>query len=141
MKVGDQLTVSWRGRPVWIVKRSPEALASLDGVTTLLRDPNSDVAQQPIYARNQHRSIKPEILVLVGVCTHLGCAPTYRPDKGGVDEKWPGGFFCSCHGSRFDMAGRVYKGVPAPINLEVPPHAFINDNELIIGTDNPSEVA
>ena len=140
MKPGDQLTVNWRGRPVWIIKRTPEALNSLSIVEDDLRDPYSDIEQQPDYARNQHRSIRPDILVLVGVCTHLGCAPTYRPDVGGIDQDWQGGFFCSCHGSRFDLAGRVYKGVPAPINMEVPPYAFLSDDELIIGTDDTSEV-
>ena len=135
MKPGDQLTIEWRGRPVWIIRRTQEALASLSQVEDRLRDPDSKVQQQPEYARNEGRSIKPEYLVLVGVCTHLGCSPTYRPDAGGVDEDWPGGFFCSCHGSKFDMAGRVFKGVPAPINLEVPRYAFLDDKTIIIGTE------
>lgn len=137
MKPGDQRTVEWRGRPVWIVRRTEEALKSLKEVQQL-RDPQSTVPQQPSYARNEYRSIKPEFLVLVGICTHLGCSPTYRPDKGGIDAHWPGGFFCSCHGSKFDMAGRVYKGVPAPINLEVPPYTFISENEILIGADEKS---
>lgn len=132
---GDQLTVEWRGRPVWIIRRTPEAIRGLTKVESLLRDPDSKIEQQPPYARNQYRSIKPDLLVLVGICTHLGCSPTYRPDVGSVEAKWPGGFFCSCHGSKFDLAGRVYKGVPAPINLEVPPYTFLSDNEIMIGVD------
>lgn len=135
LKPGEQLTVEWRGKPVWIIRRTPESLAGLKKHENELRDPKSNVGQQPEYARNQHRSIKPEYLVLVGICTHLGCAPTYRPDKGGISTDWDGGFYCSCHGSKFDFAGRVFKGVPAPINLEVPRYAFVNDNEILIGVD------
>ena len=143
MKPGDQVTVEWRGRPVWIIKRTQEALAGLAKLAPELRDPDSTVAQQPKYARNLYRSIKPEYLVLVGICTHLGCSPTYRPDRGGVSPDWPGGFFCSCHGSKFDLAGRVFKGVPAPINLEVPVYAFLNDKEILIGVspDQAKELA
>jgi len=139
LKPGEQLTVEWRGKPVWVVRRTPESLAALKKNISQLRDPESTVNQQPEYARNQFRSIKPEYLVLVGICTHLGCAPTYRPDKGGIDKTWEGGFYCSCHGSKFDFAGRVFKGVPAPINLEVPRYAFINDNEILIGVDEPPQ--
>lgn len=139
LKPGDQLTVMWRGRPIWIVHRTPEALASLARDENLLRDPSSKEDQQPSYARNQYRSIKPEILVLVGVCTHLGCIPTYRPDIASLEPSWPGGFFCSCHGSKFDLAGRVFKGVPAPINLEVPSYSYIDDNTLLIGVDYPQK--
>lgn len=137
LKPGDQLTVSWRGKPIWIIRRTPEALKSLAMDEDLLRDPQSDEDQQPAYARNRYRSIKPEYLVVVGVCTHLGCIPTYRPDPKSVSPDWPGGFLCTCHGSKFDMSGRVFKGVPAPINLEVPNYAFINDQEILIGVDNP----
>ncbi|MGB6976125.1 MAG: ubiquinol-cytochrome c reductase iron-sulfur subunit [Gammaproteobacteria bacterium] len=133
MKPGDQKTVLWQGRPVWVVRRTPQELASLSQDTALLRDPNSNTDQQPPYARNLYRSIKPEYLVLVGVCTHLGCIPTYRPEPNSVQPDWPGGFFCTCHGSKFDMAGRVFKGVPAPINLLVPPYKFINDQEILVG--------
>jgi len=139
LKPGEQLTIMWRGRPIWIIHRTPEALASLKKDLTLLRDPNSQVDQQPPYAKNLYRSIKPEILVLVGVCTHLGCIPTYRPDEGSVSPQWPGGFLCSCHGSKFDLAGRVFKGVPAPINLEVPSYTYINDTTLLIGVDYPKK--
>lgn len=139
MKPGDQLTVKWRGRPVWVIRRTQEAIDGLGKIENLLRDPGSKVQQQPIYAQNTYRSRKPEYLVLVGVCTHLGCSPTYRPDVGGVEAGWPGGFFCSCHGSKFDLAGRVYKSVPAPINMEVPPYVFLSDNELLIGADHKPE--
>jgi ubiquinol-cytochrome c reductase iron-sulfur subunit len=140
MKPGDQLTVIWRGKPIWIIKRDANMLATLAPLDAELRDPDSRIDQQPDYARNEYRSRRKDILVLVGVCTHLGCAPTYRPDPKGVAPDWPGGFFCSCHGSKFDFAGRVYKGVPAPINLEVPPYAFKDKDTLIIGVDSPSEV-
>jgi ubiquinol-cytochrome c reductase iron-sulfur subunit len=133
MKPGEQKTVVWQGRPVWIVHRTPEELASLNQDTALLRDPDSHTDQQPAYARNLYRSIKPEYLVLVGVCTHLGCIPTYRPEPNSVELGWPGGFFCTCHGSKFDLAGRVFKSVPAPINLQVPPYKFINDQEILVG--------
>lgn len=135
MKVGDQLTVVWRGRPIWIVRRDPAMIDDLSQLTELLRDPNSKIDQQPGYAQNAYRSRRPEFLVLVGICTHLGCSPTYRPEPKAIDPEWPGGFFCSCHGSKFDLAGRVYKGVPAPINLEVPPYVFLNDNEILIGVN------
>jgi len=140
MKPGDQLTVLWRGFPVWIVYRTTQMLEELKKITNELRDPDSKIEQQPEYAQNLYRSIKPEILVLVGVCTHLGCTPTYRPEPHAIDRSWPGGFFCTCHGSKFDMSGRVFKGVPAPINLEVPPYVFLNEEEILIGTsDAPKE--
>lgn len=136
---GAMITVEWRGKPVYIVRRTQEALAGLDKTDDLVRDPNSEVLQQqPEYARNKNRSIKPEILVLLGLCTHLGCAPMFRPDVGAEDlggDDWQGGFFCPCHGSKFDLAGRVFKGVPAPINLEVPPHAYDGDDWITIGVD------
>lgn len=135
MKPGEQKTVEWRGRPVWIIRRTQEMLNSLFQIEDELRDPNSDVKQQPNYARNRYRSIKPEYLVLIGVCTHLGCAPTYRPEHGAINNTWPGGFFCSCHGSKFDLAGRVFKRVPAPINLEVPPYTFLSDDVILIGSN------
>lgn len=139
---GQQLTVEWRGKPVWIVKRTEETLGRLTASTDKLSDPDSLVDQQPEYARNTDRSIKPEIFVVIGICTHLGCSPTYRPELAPVDlgSEWEGGFFCPCHGSRFDMAGRVEKGVPAPTNLEVPPYKFVDDNLIVIG-ENPGAVA
>jgi ubiquinol-cytochrome c reductase iron-sulfur subunit len=138
LEPGQQMTVEWRGKPVWIVRRTKETLEALASLNSELRDPESDVAdQQPPYAKNLYRSIKPEYLVIVGLCTHLGCSPTYRPEVAPPDlgEQWKGGFFCPCHGSRFDMAGRVFKGVPAPTNLVVPPYRYITDVQLVIGID------
>jgi ubiquinol-cytochrome c reductase iron-sulfur subunit len=136
---GMMITVEWRGKPVWIVRRTPEMLASLKKADAEVSDPDSKVKQQPDYAKNEARSIKPEYLVLVGICTHLGCSPSQKLAAGaaeGMSDSWPGGFFCPCHGSKFDLAGRVFKGVPAPINLEVPPYAFLSDTRLIIGSDS-----
>lgn len=137
LEEGEMLTVEWRGKPIYVVKRTPELLKSLDGVESKLKDPSSSQPQQPEYAANQYRSIKPEVLVLVGVCTHLGCAPLYRPEVAPADlgDDWPGGFFCPCHGSKFDLAGRVYSGVPAQLNLAVPPYRFQTDSLLVIGED------
>ena len=134
---GMKLTAEWRRKPVWVVSRTPEALKDLKSVESKLRDPASDKDQQPEYAKNQGRSRKPELLVLIGICTHLGCAPTYfEPGKPPVEgEDWKGGFFCPCHGSKFDLAGRVFQAVPAPLNLEVPPHYFVDDNTIVIGLD------
>lgn len=132
---GQLLTVEWRGKPVWIVRRTEQALSSLASVTSQLADPDSIEDQQPEYAKNQSRAIKDEYLVVIGICTHLGCSPTYRPDIAASDlgSDWEGGFFCPCHGSKFDYAGRVYSGVPAPTNLEVPPYMYLDDNRIIIG--------
>jgi ubiquinol-cytochrome c reductase iron-sulfur subunit len=138
LEPGQLLTVQWRGKPVWVVYRTPEAVQAMPTLNGQLRDPDSKVVdQQPSYATNPTRSIRPEIGVIVGICTHLGCSPTYRPEMAPADlgSEWKGGFFCPCHGSRFDLAGRVFQGVPAPINLEVPPHAFLSDSRLIIGVD------
>lgn len=136
---GQIVTVEWRGKPVYVVRRSPEALDGLTTVEGELRDPASEKSVQPEYAKNPTRSIKEDIVVLLGICTHLGCAPEYQPEVGAVDigsVEWQGGFFCKCHGSKFDLAGRVFKGVPAPINLEVPPHKYLNDGAvLFIGDD------
>ncbi|MBI1285004.1 MAG: ubiquinol-cytochrome c reductase iron-sulfur subunit [Thiobacillus sp.] len=134
---GMLLTVEWRGKPVWIVNRTQEMLAQLPKNDPLLADPNSDMPQQPAYAKNGTRSLKPEFLVAVGICTHLGCSPTYRRDVGAADlgADWPGGFFCPCHGSKFDLAARVFKGVPAPTNLVIPPYQFLGDTKLLIGVD------
>lgn len=135
---GMMITVEWRGKPVWIVHRTPEMLASLPKIDTELADPQSDAPMQPSYAKNEARSIKPDYLVLVGICTHLGCSPSQKlaaGDASGLGSDWPGGFFCPCHGSKFDLAGRVFKGVPAPNNLEVPPYAFLSDTRLIVGSD------
>ena len=136
MEPGQQVTVEWRGRPVWIIRRTTEMLKRLNDTTEQLRDPDSLVEQQPDYAQNKFRAIKPEYLVLIGICTHLGCSPKYKPFEKELGPDWPGGFYCPCHGSMFDLAGRVYKSVPAPINLEVPPHRYISEHEIIIGEDD-----
>jgi len=135
LQPGELMIAEWRGKPVWILRRTKEMLDRLAHDTANLRDPDSLVEQQPPYAHNYYRSIKPEYLVLIGICTHLGCSPTYRPDLGGLGPNWHGGFYCPCHGSLFDLAGRVMKGVPAPINLEVPPYEFLNDKTIVIGAD------
>lgn len=135
---GQMITEEWRGKPVYIVRRTPAALESLNTIEPMLRDPKSDAPQQPAYAKNKSRAIKDEFAILLGVCTHLGCAPLFRPDVGAADlggEKWLGGFFCPCHGSKYDLAGRVYTGVPAPLNLEVPKHMYESENIVIIGED------
>ena len=135
---GGQLIEVWRKRPVWIIRRSKETLAALAGEDSRLKDPtNKDLEQQPKYANNAYRSIKPDLLVLVGVCTHLGCSPKYHPElqPESWDSQWKGGFFCPCHNSKFDMAGRVYNGSPAPTNLVVPPYRFVDDGTIIIGED------
>jgi len=139
---GQLLTVEWRGKPVWIVNRTEEALEALAADTARLSDPDSEIEQQPAYAQNAARSIKPEYLVVVGVCTHLGCSPTYRPEIAPADlgGDWDGGFFCPCHGSKFDLAGRVYAGVPAPTNLEIPPYRYVDDGTIVVGED-PEEGA
>lgn len=142
---GQLLTVEWRGKPVFIVRRTPEMLARLRQNTALLVDPDSRVeSQQPPYARNLYRSIRPEFLVLIGLCTHLGCVPAQHfepgPAAGLAVADWPGGWFCHCHGSKFDLAGRVSKRVPAPTNLVVPPYAFLSDTRLTIGV-NPDDVS
>ncbi len=135
MDWGQKLDLIWRKQPIWVIRRTPEMVATLEAEADYLRDPRSDQSQQPEFARNVHRSLNPEFLVLVGVCTHLGCNPTYRPDAAPEDlgAEWPGGFFCACHGSRFDLAGRVYDNVPANANLPVPPYRFVSDTRIMIG--------
>jgi ubiquinol-cytochrome c reductase iron-sulfur subunit len=136
--VGGMKTVEWRGKPVWIVHRSAAMLAALDKPAADLVDPNSTRDQQPAYARNTTRSLQPEIFVAVGICTHLGCSPTSvaaGSANPSLPADWPGGYFCPCHGSTFDGAGRVYKNKPAPTNLEVPPHRYLSDTRLLIGED------
>jgi ubiquinol-cytochrome c reductase iron-sulfur subunit len=138
VEAGQLLRVIWRGKPVWVVNRTQEMLATLPQNNAQLRDPASEVtSQQPSYAQNEYRSRKPEYLVLVGICTHLGCSPTYRPELAPADlgAEWRGGWYCPCHGSRFDLAGRVYKNVPAATNLEVPPYYFKQDQLLVVGED------
>jgi ubiquinol-cytochrome c reductase iron-sulfur subunit len=138
IEVGAMITSEWRGQPVWIINRSQAMLEGLKKNDSDLSDPNLDViSQQPNYCKNATRSLKPNLIVLVGICTHLGCSPTAKlQTQGDMGENWNGGFFCPCHGSKFDLAGRVYKGSPAPINLVVPPHKYINENTLLLGEDN-----
>jgi len=140
MQPGQQLKILWRGRPIFIVRRTPAELAMLQKPqdTGLLRDPNSSALQQPDYAKNWHRSINPEYLVLVGICTHLGCIPEFEPSLGGwLGANWPGGYFCPCHGSKYDLAGRVFSGVPAPYNLPVPPYHFTSKTAIRVGENPP----
>ncbi len=134
---GSIMTAEWRGKPVWIINRTPAQTAELSKHNNLLSDPMCEVtSQQPAYCKNSHRSIKDNISVVVGICTHLGCSPTAKLEAGGdMGDAWKGGFFCPCHGSKFDLAGRVFKGSPAPINLVVPPHYYASDNMLLIGLD------
>lgn len=139
---GQMVVVEWRGKPVYVLRRTPEQVAELSGLAENLKDPNSDSADQPTYIKGAPRSLNEEFFVVVGLCTHLGCAPKFRPEVGAADlggESWRGGFFCPCHGSKFDLAGRVYKGVPAADNLIIPPYSFEGDNVLVIGID--TEVA
>lgn len=137
---GEIKTVEWRGQPVIILRRSKSMLDALSRHDDLLADPGSRRSEQPAYATNTDRSIRPEISVMVGICTHLGCVPSFRPTPGAADigDSWPGGFYCPCHGSKFDLAGRVFKNVPAPTNLVVPPHHFASDDRLLVGVDPKS---
>lgn len=137
LEPGQQMTIEWRGKPVWVVHRTPEMIANVEKLNDQVADPNSEVPQQPEYVTGVLRSIKPEYAVMIGICTHLGCSPTYRPEVAPADlgDDWLGGFFCPCHGSRFDLAGRVYKSVPAPVNLEVPPYKYESDTTIVIGVD------
>lgn len=141
LETGGRIVVEWRGKPVYIVRRTPESLADIDTIqATDLKDAASENANQPSYVSGSARTQKgrEDVLVLVGLCTHLGCAPMYRPDVGAADlggDEWLGGFFCPCHGSTFDLSGRVFAGVPAPTNLEIPPHTYESDNVLVIGVD------
>ena len=138
LEPGMLLLVEWRGKVVWVLNRTSEMLATLKKVDSELADPKSEKPQQPAYAKNDTRSIKPQYLVVEGVCTHLGCSPVFRKDIAPADlgPDWLGGFFCPCHGSKFDLAGRVYKHVPAPTNLVVPPHVYLSDTTLLIGSDS-----
>src|SRR5512141_803118 len=137
LELGALMKIEWRGKAVYIVHRTPEMIAGLKNNDGRLRDPQSAESDQPAFARNEARAIKPEYLVLVGVCTHLGCAPLdkFTPGDATVSADWPGGFFCPCHGSKFDMSGRVFQGVPAPLNLPVPPYKFVSDTRIVIGAD------
>lgn len=137
MEPGQLIRVAWRGKPVWLLNRTPETLETLKTLNDQLRDPQSSESIQPVYTKNPARALKPEIFVAIGLCTHLGCSPTFRPEIAPADlgSDWKGGFFCPCHGSRFDLAGRVYRGVPAPTNLEIPPYRYVSDSQIIIGED------
>jgi ubiquinol-cytochrome c reductase iron-sulfur subunit len=138
LEPGALLRLKWRGKVTWVVRRTEQNIADLKTLNSQLADPDSEVStQQPAYAKNATRSIKPEFAVLIGICTHLGCSPTFRPEVAPADlgPDWKGGFFCPCHGSTFDLAGRVYKGVPAPTNLVVPPHQYLSDDVILIGVD------
>ena len=134
---GELMRIEWRGKPVWVVRRTKDMLDAIEKSDDKVTDPNLRVDQQPEYAKNKYRSIKPEVLVLEGVCTHLGCSPQFKPKETSADmgADWVGGFYCPCHGSKFDYAGRVYKGAPAPINLRVPPHTYLAETKILIGDD------
>jgi ubiquinol-cytochrome c reductase iron-sulfur subunit len=134
---GEMKVFEWRGKPVWVIRRTKEMLESLKRVAGNLTDPASKSSQQPAYATNEYRSVKPDLMVLEGVCTHLGCSPQMKPadDKVEMGAEWAGGFYCACHGSKFDLAGRVFRGAPAPTNLTVPPYTFLSDSTLLIGED------
>lgn len=134
LEAGQLIRVKWRGKPVWVISRTPKMLKELDGIADQLRDPDSEEDQQPAFAKNIHRARKEEIFIAVGICTHLGCSPLFLPDTFAEQvEGMDSGFFCPCHGSTFDMAGRVFSGVPAPKNLQIPPYRFINDTTVMVG--------
>lgn len=137
VEAGQLITVEWQGKPVWVLNRTAEQQKELPTLNGTLADPTSEVEHQPDYCKNELRSIKPELFVAIGICTHLGCSPTFRPDLAPADlgSDWKGGFFCPCHGSKFDLAGRVFKGVPAPTNLVIPPYKYINETTLLVGSD------
>jgi ubiquinol-cytochrome c reductase iron-sulfur subunit len=134
---GELAVIEWRGKPVWVIRRTKEMLESLKVVTGKLTDPGSKSSKQPKYAQNEYRSAKPDVMVMEGVCTHLGCSPQLKgaEAKAEMGGDWAGGFYCPCHGSKFDLAGRVFRGAPAPTNLEVPPYTFLSDSTLLIGED------
>lgn len=137
LEPGQMIIVEWRGKPVWVVHRTERQLEDLPALADRLLDPDSRMPQQPPYAANEYRSRRPELLVMVGICTHLGCSPTFRPEVAPADlgPNWRGGFFCPCHGSRFDLAGRVYSGVPAPSNMIIPPYKYLSDTRIMVGDD------
>lgn len=133
---GKSMVVAWQNKPIWIIRRTQAMLDTLSNIHSLLRDPDSSAEQQPIYTRNEYRSLNPEYLIVIGLCTHLGCSPQFKPRPGELNRKWPGGFYCPCHGSKFDLAGRVMKGVAAPNNLKIPPYRFINAHTVVIGENS-----
>jgi ubiquinol-cytochrome c reductase iron-sulfur subunit len=139
IEAGQQITVEWRGKPVWVLRRTPQMLAQLEKNDALLADPQSKSSKQPEYVKGPARSIKPEVFVAVGVCTHLGCSPSLKKEVGAASDMgadWPGGYYCPCHNSRFDLAARVFKGAPAPTNLDIPPHRYVNDGLIVVGEDS-----
>ena len=138
---GELAVIEWRGKPVWVIRRTPEMLASLKAAEARLSDPRSKASEQPKYAENEYRSAKPDVMVMEGVCTHLGCSPQLKgaDAKGEMGGDWVGGFYCPCHGSKFDLAGRVFRGAPAPTNLKVPPYTFVSDSKLVIGEDEKTK--
>ncbi|HEX9397629.1 MAG TPA: ubiquinol-cytochrome c reductase iron-sulfur subunit [Burkholderiales bacterium] len=140
---GELAVIEWRGKPVWVIRRTKEMLASLKASEARLSDPGSKASEQPRYAENEFRSEKPELMVMEGVCTHLGCSPQMRSAemKAEMGTEWEGGFYCPCHGSKFDYAGRVYRGAPAPVNLKVPPYTFVSETKLVIGEDKETKGA
>ena len=140
---GELAVIEWRGKPVWVIRRTPEMLASLKAAEPRLSDARSKASEQPKYAENEYRAAKPEIMVMEGVCTHLGCSPQLKSAeaKGEMGGDWVGGFYCPCHGSKFDLAGRVFRGAPAPTNLKVPPYTFVSDSKLVIGEDEKTKGA
>jgi ubiquinol-cytochrome c reductase iron-sulfur subunit len=143
LEEGQLVRVLWRKKPIWIFKRDKTVLENLPTLNSILTDPDNTEDQQPLYAKNIHRSINPEIAVIIGICTHLGCSPTYRPEVGAADlggDSWKGGFYCPCHGSKFDLSGRVYAGVPAPTNLVIPPYHFVTNSLIRIGIDPKTSV-
>jgi ubiquinol-cytochrome c reductase iron-sulfur subunit len=137
LEPGQQMTVAWRGKPIWILRRTEEMLANIKKLNDRLVDPYSKEPQQPPYIKGIYRSIKPDVAVIIGICTHLGCSPEFKPkvEPEDFDPHWLGGYFCPCHGSKFDLAGRVFKDVPAPLNLVIPPHKYLDDNTILIGVD------
>jgi ubiquinol-cytochrome c reductase iron-sulfur subunit len=143
LQPGELKVFEWRGKPVWVIRRTKEMLDSLKAVVPNLTDPESKHSEQPPYAKNEYRSAKPEFMVMEGVCTHLGCSPQNRPAeaKSEMGSDWVGGFYCPCHGSKFDYAGRVFRGAPAPVNLKVPPYTFVSDGSLLIGEDQEKKGA
>jgi ubiquinol-cytochrome c reductase iron-sulfur subunit len=141
LEPGQRVIHQWRGQPIWVVRRTPEMLQALED-TGALADPGSEKSEQPAYATNELRAIKPDVLIMIGLCTHLGCSPTFVPAESGPEfqlgSDWRGGFFCPCHGSRFDLAGRVFSGYPAPSNMRVPPHRYLTETRIVIGEDQRS---
>ncbi|OGT36901.1 MAG: ubiquinol-cytochrome c reductase iron-sulfur subunit [Gammaproteobacteria bacterium RIFCSPHIGHO2_12_FULL_37_14] len=131
----QQLAVPWRSMPIWIIYRDQGMLDALPKLDSTLRDPLSEQDQQPAYCKNINRSIKPQFFLTIGICTHLGCVPTYRPDVASVSPDWLGGFYCPCHGSKYDLSGRVYQNVPAPLNLKIPRHMYVSETEILVGQD------